>query len=187
MIGVLLDDRAQAPVVRKLQGITLQMKLNGGTTTGLFDRLHAELCIPGTLPANAFNSRRAGPAGSHHNPVCNDKGRIETYPELTDQLRILLLVAAELLHKLRSTGFSDSPEVINDLITRHADTVIADRDGLGVLVKADADLQIGVPFVKITVRHRLKAHPARRIRRSGGQLPQQDRKMRILRMKHKMQ
>ena len=67
---------------------------DGGAALRFFNHGYAELAAAIRLPGNALIGIFAGAAGCHHDFVSHDKGRIEADPELADQPRILLLVAA---------------------------------------------------------------------------------------------
>ena len=54
---------------------------------------------------------RAGAARQHLDAVGHDEGRIEADAELADELRVLLLVAGELLEELGGAGLGDGAEV----------------------------------------------------------------------------
>ncbi len=62
----------------------------------------------------------------------DDKRRIKADAELADQLRIFLLIAAEITQELGGTGARDGAEMADHILARHADAVVADGDGVRV-------------------------------------------------------
>ena len=98
---------------------------------------------------HAFAGVEAGTAAEYFNLVGNDEGRVEAHAELADQVRIFLLVAREVLHEIGGARFGDGAQVGHRIVTAHADTVVFDRDGLGVLVEAHTNFQFGATFQQL--------------------------------------
>jgi len=98
---------------------------------------------------HAFAGVQAGTAAEHFNFVGDDKGRVKAHAELADQVRIFLLVARKVLHEIGSTGFGDGAQVGHRLFAAHADTVVFEGDGLGVLVEAHTDFQFRAAFQQL--------------------------------------
>ena len=90
-----------------------------------------------------------GTAAVHVNLVGNDKGRVETHAELTDQVRIFFLVAGEVFHEVGSAGLGDRTQVGDHVIAVHADTVVFEGDGVGVFVEAHTDFKLGTALQQI--------------------------------------
>ena len=67
----------------------------------------------------------AGTARQYLDALRDDESRIEAHAELADELRVLLLVARELLEELRGARAGDGAEVRDGLVPAHADAVIA--------------------------------------------------------------
>ena len=121
------------------------------------------------------------------NLVGHDKRGIKTDTELTDQVRILLLVAAQFGKEFPRARLGNRAQIIDDLVAAHADAVVADRQRAGILVVADADLQIGIAFEQRGVVQRLEAQFVASIRRVGDQLAQENLAVGIQRMDHQLQ
>ena len=87
VIGVGLDDGAQALRIEELVLPFLQMQRDGGPALGALGVCHGEL--PGAIRAPTPGVRVAGLAARHHNLVGDDEGRIKADAELPDQAQIL--------------------------------------------------------------------------------------------------
>jgi hypothetical protein len=71
-------------------------------------------------------------------------------------------------------GLGDGADVFDDLLAAHADAVVADGDGLGILVHADLDLQFSILLEQGRVGQGLEAQLVRGIARVGNQFPEED-------------
>src|SRR6202012_617305 len=141
MVRVLLDHGLDLPSVEQFVLTFAQMQRDGRAALGALDRIDIEFAVARAAPAHAFGRRQAGPARFDRDAVGHDKARIETDPELADQLRILLLVARQLREEIARTRLRDRAEVGDRLFTAHADTVVVDGDRPRGLVEADTDPQ----------------------------------------------
>ncbi len=149
MVGVLLDDVAQAPAIGELVFTGFQVQHDARTAVGLVEGGDFKLALAFGRPMHAFAGVKAGAAAEHFNLVGDDEGRVEAHAELADQVRIFLLVARKVLHEIGSAGFGDGPQVGDRILTAHADTVVFEGDGLGVFVEAHADFQFGAAFQQL--------------------------------------
>ncbi len=174
MIGVFLDDGADAPVIRKLGTIIAQVQGNGGAPLGLFHGLHAEIGFALGLPVHPFRWIQSGAPCQHFHPVGNDKGGVKSHTELADQLGVLLLVTGQLIEKLGGAGLGDRAQLCDHVLTGHADTVVGDGQGLGFRVESNGDSQVGITFVEGVVVQGLETQLVRRIRGVGNQLTEKD-------------
>ena len=87
---------------------------------------------------------RSGATGQDFDLIRDDKGTVKADAELADQRGILLLIAGELIKKLCRTRFGDGTQVVDDLFSGHANTVVFDRQRLGIGVKADRDRIVAI-------------------------------------------
>jgi Na+/phosphate symporter len=87
----------------------LQVQHDFRAALGLLDRFDRELAVRLRSPVHAFARRLAGAAREHFDFIRNDERRIETDAKLTDQLRVLLLIATELRQKFRRPRLRDRP------------------------------------------------------------------------------
>ena len=76
------------------------MQDDAGATFGLVDGGDFELALALRRPMHTFAGWRAGTAAVDINLVGDDEGGIEADAELADQVRILLLVAGEVLQEV---------------------------------------------------------------------------------------
>jgi hypothetical protein len=67
---------------------------------------------------------------------------IEADAELADEVGVLLVALAQSLEEGLRAGVGDRAQVLHELLARHADAEILDRDGLRLVVGADIDLEL---------------------------------------------
>ena len=149
MVGILLDDTAYPPVIGKLFAVLLQVEGDAGTALLPGPGLYGELGLPVGFPQHALVSGFAGLAGVHFHPLGNDKRRIETDPELADELGILFLVPGQAFQESRGARFGDGSEVFDHLVTIHTYAVITDGDGVVLLVPGEVH---GNPIVPLPLQ-----------------------------------
>ena len=144
VIGVLGYGGTQSPVLQIFGILFLQGKNNVSAAVSLGHS--ADSVFAGAVGLPAYCLIRGGFGGTADNSylVGNDKGGVEAYAKLTDELGIPGLIAGKILEKLGGAGLGDGAQVLADLITGHADTVIGDGQGLLVLVSGKTDVQIGI-------------------------------------------
>ncbi|MNW67856.1 hypothetical protein D3C74_465130 [compost metagenome] len=78
------------------------MQNDAGAALWLVDGGDFELALAFRRPVHAFGGRLAGTAAVHVDLVGNDERGVEAHTELTDQVRVLLLVTGEVLHEVGS-------------------------------------------------------------------------------------
>ena len=122
----------------------------------------------------------SGALGDDGDLVGGHEGGVEADPELADELGVGgLLVLLKLLEEAARPGVGDGADVGFDLLGGHADTVVADGEGAGLLVGRDLDLP-GLVFAdQLLVGQRLKLDAIDRIRCVRDQLAQEDLLLRI--------
>ena len=82
--------------------IGLQVQFDARSSLTHLDRLYLIVSLARAGPANALVCRRTSPACVHYHFFGNDKRRIEADTKLTDQLRVLLLIAGQRTEKVGS-------------------------------------------------------------------------------------
>ncbi|MNQ81062.1 hypothetical protein D3C85_960670 [compost metagenome] len=132
------------------------MQDDAGAALRLVEGGDFEIALALRGPVHAFGGREARAAGEDVHLVGDDEGGIEAHTELADQVGILLLVAGEVLQEVGGAGLGDGAQVRDHLVTAHADAVVLEGDGAGVLVEADADLQLGPAFQQRRRRQRFE-------------------------------
>ena len=75
-----------------------------------------------------------------------------------------MLIAAQLFHEGRCSGFCDRAQILDNVIARHANTVVADAESFGLLVNVNADLVAFTPDIQRTVFDGSKATLIDRVR-----------------------
>mmetsp|Transcript_45438 Transcript_45438/g.79437 ORF Transcript_45438/g.79437 Transcript_45438/m.79437 type:complete len:243 (-) Transcript_45438:57-785(-) len=83
--------------------------------------------------------------GSHLHRVRDHEGRIEAHTKLTNDAisgRLVSTIAVlEVLHEVLTARASDGAKVANQLVARHTNAVVNNRQGLSVAISVDVDLQ----------------------------------------------
>ena len=92
-----------------------------------------------------------------------------------------------MLDKLGGTGFGDSPQIGDQIVTAHTDTVVSDSDRPVFFIKADPNFQIGITTQQAGITQHIVAQLINRIAGIGDQLTQENFRMRIERMDHQVQ
>ena len=81
----------------------------------------------------------------------------KTYAKLTNKLAVFLLIAAQLLHESRCSGFCDRAQILDNVIARHANTVVADAESFGLFININANLVAFATNIQRTVLDRREA------------------------------
>ncbi|MNM55307.1 hypothetical protein D3C81_664430 [compost metagenome] len=163
------------------------MQDDAGTTLRLLDRGDVELAFALGRPVHAFAGGLAGAAAVDIDLVGDDERGVETDTELADQVRVFLLVTGEVLHEVGGAGLGDGAQVRDDVVAAHADAVVLEGHGAGVLVEAQADLQFRVTFEQLGLGQGLEAQLVGGIGGVGDQLAQEDFLVRVQGMDHEVQ
>ena len=100
--------------------------------------MEALLTEVGNAPAES------GPPRLHGDLVSDDEPRVEANAELADQVGVFPGVTGHLAEEFSRAGLRDRAQVLDDVVTRHADTVVRDTDRACVLVDLDANAEIGI-------------------------------------------
>ena len=187
MIGVLLDDVAQAPAIGELLLAGLEVQHDTGAALGLVDAGNLEVALAPARPVHAGAGGFTGTAGEDFDLLGNDEGRVETDTKLTNQVGVLLLVAGEVLEEVGSAGLGNGAQMSDHFGTVHADAVVFQSQGLGVLVERQTDLQRITALEQFRLGQRLEAQLVSGIRGVGNQLAQEDLLVRVQGMDHQVQ
>ena len=174
-VGVLLDQFLDLPfrrvVVQAVLGILgHQVQGHGATLRCLVHMLERVRAFAGRFPARRVIF--TGTAGQQRDLVRDHERGVETDAELTDQFFRCrcILGFLELTTYLGGAGLGERADQVDDLVTRHADAVVADREGARRFVDVDLDVQIGDVDVEVFVLVRLEAELVQRVRSVGDQL-----------------
>ena len=104
---------------------------------------------------------------------------------MPDQLTILLLITAQLLHESGRARFGDGAQIVHHLIAGHTNTVVIDGDGFGVGVCAHTNPVISAAG-KAPIANYRESMFIDCVRRIRDQLPQEDFPIGIERMNHEV-
>jgi hypothetical protein len=136
VVGELADDAAQTPGVEELLVVVAQVEHDLGTALGALDVLDRVGALAGRLPAHALVGAHAGASGRQRDLVGHDEGRVETDPELPDQLAVVGLVTGQVLDESAGPGTGDGADGLVDLLAAHADAIVGHRQGPGLACRA---------------------------------------------------
>ena len=106
---------------------------------------------------------------------------------MTDQIGIVLVVAGHLLQELSGAGLRYRTQIVDQLIPRHADSVIDNRQLAIFLVNLNTNPKLGIIAEKIRIRQRFKSQSVGGIRRIGDQLTQKNLFVAVQGMDHQLQ
>ena len=135
VVGVFANDFFELPRVGVLQRIFAQMQNDAGAAMCQLDVFNFKIARTTTDPAHTFGCRRAGAARFHCDLVGHNETRIEAHAKLTNELCIGLLIARELAHKVLGTALGNGAQIIDGFLSRHANAVVGNGQGLGLGVK----------------------------------------------------
>ena len=115
------------------------------------------------------------------------KGRVEAHAKLADDIDIGALLLGVLGLKLLRAGVGDGTQVALELLGGHADTVIRDRDGAGILIEGDANGQVALVELDARILQALKVELVDGIARVGDKLAQEDFLIGVDRVDHEVE
>ena len=185
VVGMRLHDFAQAMFLGELGLVLAQVQHDGRAAPGAFGQGDGEAALAVRRPTPRL-ARSSTPA-RHLDLVGDDERRIEADAELADQrdvaapafdvlwavLMAVALVLGKLLGERGRAGSRDGAEVIDQVLARHADTVVGDGQGARLGVGLQYYLQFGIVGGERRVGDRLIAQPVARVRRVRDQLAQE--------------
>ena len=143
-VGIFVDDSAQFPAFQILFGVLLEVEGDFGARFALLRGIQLVFALAAAAPAHCGRIR-AGLLRDDDHFARHHERRIESDAELTDQFGQFLFLRPLLLEKLQKrTGaaLGDGADVLDDLVLRHADAVVADGEGLRFFIRRDADLPL---------------------------------------------
>ncbi|MPM56938.1 hypothetical protein SDC9_103755 [bioreactor metagenome] len=127
----------------------------------------------------------AGAPGFDFNLFRDHEGGVEADAELADQLRRAGGVALlEIFEKRAGAGFGDGADVVAHFIGGHADAVVGDGDGFGVLVDIEVDAPVPEQFF---IGQRREARLVDGIGGIGDQFTQKNVGIGVERMNHQIE
>ena len=139
-LRVLLDQTLQLVLVQILLRVVLQVQRDLRATTqrvALRVLTHLERRIRRRLP-DVLDVLVV--LGAHHHTIRHQIHRVETHSELTDHVQIR--ARRHLLHELRGARLGHRSQRLDQILLRHTDTAIGDRQRSSLLVELDTDVQI---------------------------------------------
>ena len=77
---------------------------------------------------------------------------------MTDEFeRVFALGFFDLFHQGGRAGFGDGAEMVDEVVTAHADAVIGDGEGALICVFIDMDAEVGIVFGEVWILNRIVA------------------------------
>ena len=129
----------------------------------------------------------AGLARGDLHPVGDHEGGVEADAELADQAGpVLRLGAGQRLAERAGAGAGDGAQVVDQLLPRHADAVVGDQQGAGLLVGDDADFRLGRRG-EVGVGQRLEAAAVHGVGGIGHQFAQENFALGVERVDHEVE
>ena len=126
MVRILADQRAQRARVLELGSVGLELELHGRPSLGSLHRFDAVFALARGDPTHALRRGRVSAAREDRHLVRDDERGVKADAELSDQLRVLALIAAQPLEELARARARDGAEVFDHLVSAHPDPVVAD-------------------------------------------------------------
>ena len=197
MVGVGLDDGADAERLQELPRLLAQVELDAGAACGVGLGRDGEGARPVRAPAPALGLVR--PAGHDLDALRDHEGGVEAHAELADEpggqpgrsvLRVLLvrpvagLRLGHLLDERLGARARDGAEIVDQLVVAHADAVVGDRQHAGLVVGRDRHLERGIVAEQVGLRDRRVAQLVARVGCVGDQLAQEDLLVAVERVGH---
>ena len=115
------------------------------------------------------------------------EGGVEAHTELADDVDVIALVLGVGLLELLRAGVGDGAQVALELVGRHADAVVRDGEGAGVLVGRDADGEAVLVELDVRVGEALEVELVLRIGRVGDELAEEDLLVGVDRVDHEVE
>mmetsp|Transcript_45038 Transcript_45038/g.106117 ORF Transcript_45038/g.106117 Transcript_45038/m.106117 type:complete len:860 (-) Transcript_45038:68-2647(-) len=181
-LGVALDEGLELVLLEVLRRVLLDLHRDAGPAP---DRVPAGVLRDGEgrvgrgLPDHLLVLVVLG----HHRHVVGDQvHRVEANPELSDEVHVALL--GHLLEERRRPGLGDRPQVVHQVVARHADARVRDSDGASSLVSLDVDLKLRHIALaqQRGVGEREEADLVEGVGRVGDELAQEDLLLRVERV-----
>ena len=113
-------------------------------------------------------------AGENRDLVGDHKGRVKADAELADDAQILGLAVVHLRLERAGAGLGNDAQVGLRLLQAHADAVVLDGEGAGLLVRDHIDAKVGAVEADVLVRQRQVAELVNGVGRVGDDLTQKD-------------
>ena len=139
------------------------------------------VALPGVCLIGAERARDHAHLGRNH------EAGVEAHAELADDIDVGALMLGVLLLEGLGAGMRDGAEVLVELGLGHADAVVRDGDGAGILVEGEADRKILGTQVDRIVRKRLELELVDGVACVGDELAQEDLAVGVDRVDHEVE
>ena len=125
--------------------------------------------------------------GTHGDFIRHDECRVETHPELADQLAVFCLIGAHGFEERFGTGLRNGPQMIDNVITVHPHAVISNGQRTLIFIEGNTYTQLTITFIQVRIRQGAETQLVCRIRGVRDKLTQEDFFIGIQRMDHQVQ
>ena len=116
VVGVLADDRPEVIAVEQLVLAVAQVQRHLRAARRLRDRLQRVGPLAAALPADRAVRGDSGAPRRQGHAVRHDERRVEADAELADELRVVRLLAGQLLNELTGARVRDRPDVVDGFL-----------------------------------------------------------------------
>ena len=143
VVRIFADQGLDTERLQKLQFVVPEVQRHPCTALPPLDVLDRKFALAIGFPADGLFL--PGSASFDGDLVGHNERRVKADAELTNQLRVMLLVTRHLFEELCGSGTRDGAEVIDKFLSRHANTVVDHRQLPILLIDFDANGQCVVP------------------------------------------
>jgi len=127
-------------------------------------------------------------AGRDLHLIGHGEHTVKAHAKLPDQIRgDGLAFVLQGLEEFDRARVGDGPQVDDQLVARHANAGIADRDGLGLVVYDEADRQLGLRVEHVPIGEHLELDAMQRVGCVRDQLAQKDFAVTVKRVRQNVQ
>ncbi len=182
IVGVFADRALQAPGLRKFPGIFLEVNVDFGASILLVRRFQSKTAVARGTPAPRLLLRTVG-SRSHGDAVGHHEHGVESHTKLADDLLLRRLPLARVEQKGARTGVCNCAQVLDQLVTVHADAAVADCQGAIGRVGAQVNRQFAFCIHNLVVGEHFKLNAIERIRCIGYEFAQEDGAVGVERMR----
>ncbi len=187
VVGVFLDYGAKPPLVKILFHLILEMENDIGAPCLLLAFLDGIRAVPHRLPAGS-RCPVACPARHQGHFVGGHERGVEADAKLADELRMVLYtLLLQTLEKCLGARLGDGADIGLHLFHGHADAVVTDGEGSGVLVGNQLYLPIRVVLQDRLVGVGLEAGLVHGVGGVGDEFPEEDLLVGVERMDYQIQ
>ena len=145
--AVFLQDLLDAPLLREVLGLVLQVQNDPGATGGKLRRGGEGVGAGALAGPDVGRGVELPGLGEHLNLLGGHESGVETDAELADEVGVFLAAFGEGFEEGFGAGVGDGAEVFDQLLAGHPEAGVLDHQRLGLFIGRDGDLQRAVGVV----------------------------------------